>query len=114
LNPATLPVRLLRHFRSNTTAKGRKWVTLGDVPPPATITRERERRLAETVATLLDQTAAIGKKASARHGDHAKLQTALDTLWKSHFLVDQLDRALSVDDAIAFHTGRSRPAEEKS
>jgi hypothetical protein len=94
--------------------KGRKWVTLGDVPAPAAVTRERERRMAETVATLLDQTAAIGAKAASRPGDRAKLQTALDTLWKSHFHVEALDRPVSVDDAIAFHTARTRPAKEKS
>jgi hypothetical protein len=82
------------------------------VPAASTLPRERDRKQAETVAILLDQTAAIGAKAISRRSDHTKLQAALDALWKPRFHVEQMSRTLSVDDAIVFCTSRSRGKEE--
>jgi hypothetical protein len=119
--PASQPARELdimtlptRHVRTTTSEQRRRWPTLGDVPTPSSVPRERDRRLAETVATLLDQTAAIGARVAAEDADRDALQTALDALWKPRFEVNRLSQPIRVDDAVALFQSRSRHAQDRS
>ncbi|WP_437729239.1 hypothetical protein [Sorangium sp. So ce861] len=113
LDITALPTRLLREPRSIPPAQLRKWPTLRDVPPPAALTRDRERKLAEAVASLLHHTAAVGGRAEAGEADRAALQAALDALWKPRFKLAELSRPVSVDDAVELFKRRSRTDEKK-
>jgi hypothetical protein len=99
---AGLPTRLIHSARAITPAQRRRWPTFRDVPPPSTLPRRQERRLAEVVTALLEQTADIGRRALTGE-DRATLQAALDELWKTRFEIDKLARPLRVEDAIALH-----------
>lgn len=105
LDIAGLPTRLVHSNRALAPGQRRKWPTLRDVPPPSTLQRGQERRLAEAVAQLLEQTAEIGRRALAGE-DRAALHTALNGLWKSRFELNKLERPIRVEDAIAFHDSR--------
>ncbi len=106
---AGLPTRLVHSNRGLPPGRRDKWPTLRHVPAPSTLPRGQERRLAEVIAELLDYTADIGRRALAGE-DRAALQTALNAMWKSRFELNQLDRPIRVEDAIAFHDSRSHAA----